>query len=70
MTNGRNFGAGTPAVPASNPRFARCLTLREGFRKLILKTPENTSAALGGSNQWGDTGTGPIRDDGRIPAPY
>jgi hypothetical protein len=29
-TWGGDFGAGTPAVPASNGRSAPCLTLREG----------------------------------------
>jgi len=58
-----NYGPGTVAVPASNPRFARCLTLREGYRKPILKTLGNMFVALGGSNQRGDTGTGPVRDD-------
>ena len=41
-------------------------TLREGYRKLILKTPGNMLVALGGSNQRGDTGTGLVRGDGRV----
>ena len=44
------FGAGTPAVPASNPRFARCLTLREGSEEfLILMTLRNMSLDMGTS---------------------
>ena len=35
-TYGGNFGAGTPTVPASNPSFARCLTLREGREESMI----------------------------------
>ena len=31
-----NFGAGTPGVPASNARCARCLTLPEGRKKFLI----------------------------------
>jgi len=60
-TYGRNFGAGTPGVPASNSRSARCLTLRERTKEiLILSAPGNVSG------RWGPATSGETR--GQVPS--